>query len=222
MTLPRLGSRVRIPSPAPIFLKEIRCLERSLGAVFCFLDPSAKPGEAAESVKRRVAGCLRQGWRPEAKISRLRAKLRQGPTHSVAKGLVGQRHASSDAEPSRFMLPRFPSRDALGLMIKVLRSVSHSASPRSQPGRSIDYGICTDVDIWVGSPLGEEPRAYLEAGYYLLESLTDPLGRLFQERVVNRQHRGDRVDRRDFDGVVRRLLNHDIAREHGSNLVLEV
>jgi hypothetical protein len=112
-------------------------------------------------------------------------------------------------------------RGALGSMINGLRSESHPACTRPQPGRSIGYGICTDVGIWVGTPPGEEPRAYLEANYFLLESLTNPLGRLFQERVVNRQHRGDTVDR-DFDGVVRRLLNHDIAGEHGSNLVLEV
>ena len=45
-TLPRLGSRVRIPSPAPNFLKEISFLERSFGAVFCFPASLCETGEA--------------------------------------------------------------------------------------------------------------------------------------------------------------------------------
>jgi hypothetical protein len=45
-TLPRLESRVRIPSPAPNFLKEMIGLERSFGAVFCFPDLDDETGEA--------------------------------------------------------------------------------------------------------------------------------------------------------------------------------
>jgi hypothetical protein len=45
-TLPRLGSRVRIPSPAPDFLNEIRVLKRSFGAVFCFPGLGVGIGEA--------------------------------------------------------------------------------------------------------------------------------------------------------------------------------
>jgi hypothetical protein len=45
-TWPRLGSRVRIPSPAPNFLKEINFLERPFGAVFCFPASLSKIGEA--------------------------------------------------------------------------------------------------------------------------------------------------------------------------------
>ena len=46
ITLPRLGSRVRIPSPAPNFLREINGLERSFGAVFCFPALVWETGEA--------------------------------------------------------------------------------------------------------------------------------------------------------------------------------
>ncbi len=44
--LPRLGSWVRIPSPAPDFLKKISGLERSFGAAFCFPGLRAVVGEA--------------------------------------------------------------------------------------------------------------------------------------------------------------------------------
>ena len=55
MTLPRLGSRVRIPSPAPDFLKKISGLERSFGAAFCFPGLWAGVGEALG--KQPAAGC---------------------------------------------------------------------------------------------------------------------------------------------------------------------
>jgi hypothetical protein len=45
-TLPRLGSRVRIPSPAPNFLEEINGLKRSSGAASCFPAPLVETGEA--------------------------------------------------------------------------------------------------------------------------------------------------------------------------------
>ena len=45
-TLPRLGSRVRIPSPAPNFLKEINDFERSFGPVCRFPAPDVRAGEA--------------------------------------------------------------------------------------------------------------------------------------------------------------------------------
>ena len=59
--LPRLGSRVRIPSPAPDFLNEIRVLKRSLGAVFCF--PAHRVG-AGEAPGKQPASCC--GIRPAA------------------------------------------------------------------------------------------------------------------------------------------------------------
>jgi hypothetical protein len=46
-TLPRLGSRVRIPSPAPDLLKEIRCLKWPSKAISCFPAPSSKTGEGS-------------------------------------------------------------------------------------------------------------------------------------------------------------------------------
>src|SRR5580704_1010845 len=56
-TLPRLGSRVRIPSPAPVFLKEISDFERSFGAVGRFPAPNVRAGEAWGSTrKRNLAG----------------------------------------------------------------------------------------------------------------------------------------------------------------------
>jgi hypothetical protein len=45
-TLPRLGSGVRIPSPAPKFLKKSNRLERSFRAVFCFPARVSETGEA--------------------------------------------------------------------------------------------------------------------------------------------------------------------------------
>ncbi|MGH7075745.1 MAG: hypothetical protein ACREFD_16335, partial [Stellaceae bacterium] len=39
-------SRLRIPSPAPVFLIEINVPERSFGAVFCFPAVLRKTGEA--------------------------------------------------------------------------------------------------------------------------------------------------------------------------------
>src|SRR5580693_826507 len=39
-------SRVRIPSPAPDFPREISFVERSFGAFFCFPAPGTKTGEA--------------------------------------------------------------------------------------------------------------------------------------------------------------------------------
>ena len=54
-TLPRLGSRVQIPSPAPGFLREIKALERSFGASFCFPALGAGAGEAPG--KQQEAGC---------------------------------------------------------------------------------------------------------------------------------------------------------------------
>ena len=65
-------------------------------------------------------------------------------------------------------------------------------------------------------------RVSLEARDRLFEALTNFLGRFFQKWVVNRQHGGHGIDRRDFDGVASRILNDDIAREHGSNLVFEL
>src|SRR3984885_11085265 len=53
--LPRLGSRVRIPSPAPKFLKEISDIVRSFGAFFCFPALACRAGEAWG--KLREAGC---------------------------------------------------------------------------------------------------------------------------------------------------------------------
>ncbi len=60
-TLPRLGSRVRIPSPAPDFLNEIIVLKRSFGAVFCF--PAHRAG-AGEAPGKQPASC--RGIRPAA------------------------------------------------------------------------------------------------------------------------------------------------------------
>src|SRR5260370_41020571 len=54
-TLPRLGSRVRIPSPAPNFLKKISDMDRSLGIAFCFPALACSAGEAWG--KLREAGC---------------------------------------------------------------------------------------------------------------------------------------------------------------------
>jgi len=45
-TLPRLGSRVRIPSPAPNFFKNINLLERPFGTILCFPAGLGEPGEA--------------------------------------------------------------------------------------------------------------------------------------------------------------------------------
>ena len=45
-TLPRLGSRVRIPSPAPNFLDEVNGLEQFFGAFFCFPASLSEIGEA--------------------------------------------------------------------------------------------------------------------------------------------------------------------------------
>jgi hypothetical protein len=53
--LPRSGSRVRIPSPAPIFFKQISESERSFGVVFCFPASDATAGEAGGSRLRRTA-----------------------------------------------------------------------------------------------------------------------------------------------------------------------
>ena len=57
-TLPRLGSRVRIPSPAPNFLKEINSLERSFGAVFRFPRPGRETGEAWGKHQKAQSGVL--------------------------------------------------------------------------------------------------------------------------------------------------------------------
>ena len=46
ITLPRLGSGVQFASPAPKIFKEIRCLKRPVGAVFCFPASPDKTGEA--------------------------------------------------------------------------------------------------------------------------------------------------------------------------------
>ena len=54
-TLPRLGSRVRIPSPSPGFLGEIKMLERSFGASFCF--PALGVGAGEAPGKQQEAGC---------------------------------------------------------------------------------------------------------------------------------------------------------------------
>jgi hypothetical protein len=51
--LPRSGSRVRIPSPAPIFFKQISELKRSFGVVFCFPVSDAKAGEAGGGSRLR-------------------------------------------------------------------------------------------------------------------------------------------------------------------------
>ena len=57
-TLPRLGSRVRIPSPAPDFLRKIRDFQAALQGRFCFQGPFGGNSEAerklhAESRRRR-------------------------------------------------------------------------------------------------------------------------------------------------------------------------
>ena len=59
--LPRLGSWVQIPSPAPVFLNKFRGLERSFGAVFCF--PAHRVG-AGEAMGKQPASCC--GIRPAA------------------------------------------------------------------------------------------------------------------------------------------------------------
>ncbi len=56
--LPRLGSRVRIPSPAPDFLRKIKDFEAALWGRFCFHGPLDGNSEAewkhhAESRRRR-------------------------------------------------------------------------------------------------------------------------------------------------------------------------
>jgi hypothetical protein len=58
LTLPR--SRVRIPSPAPNFFKQISESERSFGVVFCFPASDAKAGEADRGETQRALGRLPQ------------------------------------------------------------------------------------------------------------------------------------------------------------------
>jgi hypothetical protein len=52
-TLPRSGSRVRIPSPAPIFFKQISESEGSCGVVFCFPASGTTAREAGGSRQRQ-------------------------------------------------------------------------------------------------------------------------------------------------------------------------
>jgi hypothetical protein len=55
-TLPRLGSRVRIPSPAPNFLKETNCLEWPCGPFSASPPPTPKLGKHGGSSGERNAG----------------------------------------------------------------------------------------------------------------------------------------------------------------------
>jgi hypothetical protein len=45
--------------------------------------------------------------------------------------------------------------------------------------------------------------------------------RLFEPRIFDCLHRGDRIDRSDLDGAVSELLHDHVARKHGADLVLQ-
>jgi hypothetical protein len=61
-TLPGLGSRVRITSPAPNCLSKIKCLEWSVGAVFCFPAPDTRSGETEEKYQNAQSNGLSAGF----------------------------------------------------------------------------------------------------------------------------------------------------------------
>src|SRR6266404_3967825 len=81
--LPRLGARVRIPSPAPIFLKEIRRLERYFRAVFCSPRSRRESAHMPETADDEVAAVVRATLR--AWISRA---LQSGAFRPVVDALV--------------------------------------------------------------------------------------------------------------------------------------
>jgi hypothetical protein len=56
-TLPRLGSRVRIPSPAPIFLKEIKLLKTVCGTVFAYTGLETRRCKLLVSDRAEAGGC---------------------------------------------------------------------------------------------------------------------------------------------------------------------
>ena len=109
LTLPRSGSRVRIPSPAPIFFKQISESERSFGVVFCFPASDTTAGEAGGKQTGAKRGGLlfaflrcslfkprsvskirrdRSGWaRPQT--SALDASVRRSRAFRSMKSLIG-------------------------------------------------------------------------------------------------------------------------------------
>ena len=103
-TLPRLGSMVRLPSPAPSFLKESTGLRRSVG-LFAPPPRSANPGKhGGSSRKRKVAvfGLV------------LASMPARSQGFSRARQTLGQRRASAKTEVSCVLFPRCPSRDGDG------------------------------------------------------------------------------------------------------------
>jgi len=98
-TLPRLGSRVRIPSPAPGFLKEIKKLEDALRGVFCFPDIGAKIGEAGGKQRKARSSGLWVAF--EGSLCRPGA-IPKGPAD-------GQNHARGLAVEAEFLC-RFDRR----------------------------------------------------------------------------------------------------------------
>ena len=68
-TLRRLGSRVRILSPAPDFLEKISDIERSFEAVFCFPALACRAGEAAGSRLQRAHSRLWHGQGPGSDVT---------------------------------------------------------------------------------------------------------------------------------------------------------
>ena len=160
--MPRLGSRVRIPSPAPDFIKELSGLERSFGAAFCF--PGLWTGVGEALGKQQGADC---GGRPNALGTGLhsnrlpRAGLRAPLASPIQSSpLTAQRRPRSTATP-RHVLKRSPDvrislidRPFHPLRIKPLSfgvetSCSSTAEPRKYPFARCPHVLAPN---WVTCP----------------------------------------------------------------------
>ena len=95
--MPRLGSRVRIPSPAPISSKEIRALERPFGAVLLLTRP------LAEKCKHYVSSLAKAWCGPSA--SRRACGRLVAPRLSAYTVVVGRLHALTGEVSSLWLWP---------------------------------------------------------------------------------------------------------------------
>ena len=59
-----------------------------------------------------------------------------------------------------------------------------------------------------------------ERRYHRFQFIPHARSDLCQQLVFDRLHRGDRIDRSDFEHFGSNLLDNDVAGQHGSDLVL--
>ena len=92
--MPRLGSRVRISSPAPISVRKLKRLKRSFGTAFCFRPQVRVSGKQEGSTRKRSSA--RSGELP-------RSFSREAPFRCLCDAILDPSGAFGN--PSALLLP---------------------------------------------------------------------------------------------------------------------